>query len=426
MHIIFVVQSAPNPIGHGSNHRAYQVAHDLREVVGPENVTIFDYGAESRALSAAIPIESIARQQLSRLSSVWFERLRRLRQMGRERRNGWRGWLQERNRLLSLLLGGPAGDGPPGANRTLARYDNPRVLARYFEQVADLPRPLICVVRHSNFARLAWANRRLGIRTVACPANLEAFDVGVTHLNGRQREMYLTALNFGDELAALAACDARLFISRVECGLVNGLGFPSQYYPYRPVGAIRQAMVAIREERAGRPPTPGLFLMLGSGDHPTTGESFRWFLQEMRAQPLPDGVRIVVCGRKTDELLPRETLPPAVTVRGWVEQEELQHLLESVQGVLLPQRVGFGGLTRLAELSCAGVPGIVSTHATHAVQPMPPGFVAVGDSWCQWQDAIQQSLQHPPPSSSTETIYKQWEESQSHLWGTVLAQVMND
>lgn len=419
MHIIFVVQAAPNPVGHGSNHRAYQVAHDLRSIAGEDQVTIFDYGAEKRALATSRPFERFARQQATRVAPAWEGRLRRLRQYMRHLRIEGRGSTKEWRRLLGLVAGGPHSKGPPDANRTLERYNDPRVFGRYFDRVRTLPRPLVCVVRHSNFARLAWANRKLGIHTVACPANLEAFDVGVTDLDDSPRTIYLTALNFGDELRALAGCDARLFISRVEAGLVNGLGMPSHYYPYQPVGAVRQNMLEIRRLRANSAPQPGLFVMLGSADHPTTGVSFRWFLREGARNGFHVGARVVVCGRNTDQLF-GDAPPPGVELRGWVDQDELTRLLAIAQGVLLPQCIGFGGLTRLAELSCAGLPGIVSIHATHAVQPMPPGFVAVEDTWAAWRAGMEQLMDTSRPPSHAENAYAMWEAGQSIPWMQVL------
>jgi hypothetical protein len=414
MHVIFFVQAAPNPVGNGSNHRAYQVAHDLRTVAGEDQVTIFDYNAEMRAL-AAQPVERVARRQLSQLAPAWSGWLRRFR---RELHNG-RSMAREWLRQFTLVTGGPRGQGPPGANRTLDRYNDARVFARYFERVRTLPRPLVCVVRHSNFARLAWANRQLGISTIACPANLEAFDVGVTRLDGSARTLYLTALNFSDELRMLAACDARLFISRVETGLVNGLGMPAHYYPYRPVGAIRQTMLAIRQLRATVAPQPGLFVMLGSANHPTTGAAFRWFLQNATAYGLPAGARVIVCGRTTEGLAATQA-HPAIELRGWVDQDELNGLLAAAQGVLLPQHTGFGGLTRLAELSCAHIPGIVSTHATHAVQPMPPGFVTAEETWSAWQEGMRQLMQTRSAPDAMASLYAAWEAGQGHPWAQVL------
>ena len=424
MHVIFVVQAAPNSIGHGSNHRTYQIAYDLRQIVGAEQITVFDYGAEAQALTASRPVQRYARQKAAQLPVVWQTCLRELR---RRQHHLWltgRGRVQEWRRLLYLLAGGPSKNRPPGANRTLERYNDPRVLARYFELVRALPRPLVCVVKHSNFARLAWANRRLGIATVACPDNLEAFDVGVTGLNRHPRELYLTALNFGDELRALAACEALLFISRVETGLVNGLGLPSHYYPYRPVGAIRQNMLEIRGLRADVAPQSGLFIMMGSADHPTTAESFRWFLREAKQWGLPDGLRVIVCGRKANELLASDEIIRGIELRGWVDQAELTRLLAQAQGVLLPQRVGFGGLTRLAELSCAHVPGIVSAHATHAVSPLPPGFVAVEDTWAAWQEAIRRMMAPHAIDHQPEDSYESWEAGQEQVLPQVLAELM--
>ncbi len=422
MHVVFVVQSPPDSVGHGSNHRAYQVAHDLAQIAGEDGVTVFEYAAEAQAQTrdAERPAGRALRTRFAHLPLPWQERLRRVRMEFRNLRTGGRVLLREQRRLVSLFLGGPSGEEPPPANRTLRRYDDPRVLARYRDRVRSLPRPLVCVVRHSAFARLAWTNRSLGIPTVACPANLEALDQAETGPGCRRRALYRTVLDLGDELGALAACDARLFISRVETGLVNGLCFPSHYYPYRPVGAIRENMLAVRRRRLDGEPRPGLFVMPGSADHPTTKASFRRFLREAAEQGVPAGVRLVLCGRATESLTAGARIP-GVEARGWVPQHELHTLLASAQGALLPQETGFGGLTRLAELSCAIVPVLVSAHATHAVQPMPPGIQAVGDRWTDWLAGMRRLAEEPMDATIAAREYEAWEESQTAPLPRILA-----
>jgi hypothetical protein len=56
--------------------------------------------------------------------------------------------------------------------------------------------------------------------------------------------------------------------------------------------------------------------------------------------------------------------------------------------VLAPQRRGFGALTRMAEMACAGVPVLVSQHAAYALD-LPPGVVAVEDEWNAWWAALE-------------------------------------
>jgi hypothetical protein len=424
LHVIFVVQSAPSAVGHGSNHRAYQVAHDLGQIVGPERVMIFDYNTETRLAAQASAARTAVRGLADRSPGPLPAWLHRQRQSQREWGMRLRGWAQEQQRLLVLLAGRPGQDSLPGANRSLARHDDPRVLQRYLTRLQDLPRPAICVVRHSNFARLATANRRLGIPTLACPANLEALDVGAGEIDGQARQRYLAALNLADELRLLAACDERLFISRVEAGLVSGLGMSAGYYPYRPVGAIRQGCEKVRQARQRTPQEPGLLVMVGSADHPTTRQSFHWLLSEARRQGLPAGAHLVVCGRGSDSLLPPGDIPAGVELRGWVEQEEMERLLVRAQGALLPQRTGFGGLTRLAELSCAGVPALVSAHALHAVCPPPPGVIPIPDRWDAWRMAVESMLQAPVPPGWED--YQAWEAIQENPLPGVLANIAPD
>ncbi|MBK8048546.1 MAG: hypothetical protein IPK16_16370 [Anaerolineales bacterium] len=362
----------------------------------------------------------LARTQTMRLAPERRDRLLQLRRALHRWRTQGNGAWNEWRRLAGLTLGGPLGDHAPRANRTLVRYDDGRVIDRYFQRIRELPRPLVCVVKHSAFARIAWDNRRLGIPTVACPANLEALDVGAT-LEGRSdRAYYLTALNLGDELRALAACDARLFLSSVETGLVNGLGQPAHYYPYRPVGQLEAEMQRVRTARVHTMVDPQLLVMLGSAVHPTTGESFRWFLQEAQRNGLPEGIKLMLCGNGAEDLAQGGTLPQGVEARGWVDQAELMTLLSRTCGVILPQLIGFGGLTRLAELSCAGVPTLVSSHAARAVDPLPPGVIPVEDTWPAWRAGIEQLLVGPHSDLQQAGAYAAWAQQQANPWPAVL------
>ena len=63
-------------------------------------------------------------------------------------------------------------------------------------------------------------------------------------------------------------------------------------------------------------------------------------------------------------------------------------MLARVTAVVGPQHQGFGALTRVPELSCAGVPVLVSRSATYAQDP-PPGAVAVDDGWDAWCAAME-------------------------------------
>jgi glycosyltransferase involved in cell wall biosynthesis len=96
----------------------------------------------------------------------------------------------------------------------------------------------------------------------------------------------------------------------------------------------------------------------------------------------------VVAGLHTETLLPAGETLPDVEVRGWLEDDALHALLARVTAVVVPPHRGFGALTRMPELACAGVPLIVSRSATFA-QDAPPGAVVVEDRWDAWCAAME-------------------------------------
>ncbi|NIO21886.1 MAG: hypothetical protein GTN76_14435, partial [Candidatus Aenigmarchaeota archaeon] len=228
--------------------------------------------------------------------------------------------------------------------------------------------------------------------------------------------MLAEVVDFANEFHVLAQCAERLFISKVEAGLIGGLGLSAQYYPYRPVGLIRRRLEHTRRCRAKAQIERGLFLLLGSARHRSTRESFLWFVQQVQTHGLPNGARVIVGGLGTDSLLSPGVEVPGLEFRGWVQQDELDRVMMSARAVLMPQQVGFGSLTRLAELSCAGVPGIVSTHPTYAVD-VPPGIEVVSDEWGNWYRAMERLAKN---DQRITTGYSKWKRTQPRTLGTVI------
>ena len=159
--------------------------------------------------------------------------------------------------------------------------------------------------------------------------------------------------------------------------------------------------------------------MLGTGGHRSTWESFLWFVRSAQECGLPQGIRVVVSGRKTDQLLASGASVEGLELRGWLEQDELDKLLAQVQAVLVPQGSGFGALTRLPELSCAGIPAIVSRHPTYALDP-PPGIDIVDDDWDSWCSGMEQIAGTGMRCDPDE--YHRWEEDQVNPLEWVMGQ----
>ena len=85
----------------------------------------------------------------------------------------------------------------------------------------------------------------------------------------------------------------------------------------------------------------------------------------------------------------------------------------------MPQRVGFGALTRLSELSCAGIPCIVSRHPTYAVD-LPPGVEVVTDEWDTWYQAMERLVKD---DRRVITGYRIWEGAQPRVLDIVIGKM---
>lgn len=382
---IFVTQFVPSDIGHGGDHRAYQIFHDLELAVGKNNVVLMSFPrwAQERG-----PLRNYS-NLLTRIARDVVRRVAYYR--------------ENPARIMA------------NTDYTPKRFSIPEFLAHYRSMVKDINKPAICIIEHTGFAELICINSKCGIPTISSIANLEAFDTNTLE-NRYPPHMLPRVVDFANEFHILGQCDERLFISKVEAGLIGGLGLSAHYYPYVPVGSIRQHLEYIRRSRTKAQVKRGIFLLLGSAGHPTTRESFLWFVQQAKIHGLPNGVRVLVAGSKTDSLLSPGVEVPGLELRGWLQQDELNQLMTSVQAVLVPQRIGFGALTRIAELSCAGIPCIISKHPTYAVD-LPPGFEVVGDEWGAWYHAMERLLKGDLRISSG---YSTWERTQPRTLETVI------
>jgi hypothetical protein len=385
---IFVTQFVPRDVGQGGDHRAYQILFDLEKALGKNNVKLISFPQwvqENPPLRPNSNFVTYVAREVKRRFSYYRENPVRI--------------------LANTVY-------------TPTRFSISEFLAHYQQKMKDIPKPTVCIIEHTGFAELIRLNSQYGIPSVSCIQNLEAFDTASVE-DQFPRHMLPRVFDFANEFRVLAQCVERLFISKVETGLIGGLGLSAQYYPYVPVGLIRRRLEYIRRRRAETRIERGLFLLLGSAGHLSTRASFLWFMRQVQIHGLPDGVRIVVAGLKTDALLSPGIQVPGLEFRGWVQQDELDHLLMSTQGILMPQRVGFGALTRFSELSCAGIPGIVSMHPTYAVD-LPPGIEVVDDEWGAWYRAMERSIKD---DRRIITGYRKWERAQPRTLETVVGKM---
>jgi len=410
--VIFVTAVTPSPVGHGGQHRGYQILDELEELVGAGRVLLFTKEHMVKAMNGDGGLNARSGQ-----TGQATGRLQR--------------WAQYRAGTAKRIAQNPY----RLVQRTqFATGMHPIICNGYESEVRKLTKP-ICLLEHTEFGDLIAVNERLGIPTVSCTQNLDSFSqnfellsTSLTNVQDgksvskRKTGVYATAIDFANELQVLARCNERLFISKVETGLIRGFGITAQYYPYVPRGAIRNRQLLIRKRREETGREAGLFVIVGTAKYGPIKSSCEWFIDNVRRHGLPEGVRVLVAGAGTDELLkPGESIP-GLECKGWIEQQELDDLLTRASAVLVPQRFGFGAPTRLAELSCAGIRVIGDHHPTYAIDP-PPGFSAVDSSWTSWHRKIEELKNNDNDFGIEE--YERWEAEQEKPLREVIGRLLN-
>jgi hypothetical protein len=372
--IVFVARPLPSDIGPGGKHRTYQIEHDLKAGFGADQVhtlSLMGWRARHAGATASSARPTLASRAVRRISDC-----------------------------LENPLGVFHGTGYS------SRAFSPRGFVRQYQALLErLPRPIVTVIDDARFAGIVAVAREFNVPVIAITQNLESLDLAAADAHGSWG-LRTHLVDFANELGLLQRCAGRMFISKVETGLVGGLGLEAEHYPYLPVGAIRTRLEAIRHARLQGEQEPGLFLLLGSAMHGTTRRAFDWFLAQARSHGLPPGARLLLAGMDTDTLDLRGTT--GIEALGWVSQPDLDRLLTLAQAVVVPQFSGFGSVTRLVELACAGVPSLTSAHPTWAID-VPPGVHVLGDAWPQWH-ALLHDLARSPQQAAWD--YPAWEATQ--------------
>lgn len=374
--IVFVARPLPSDIGPGGKHRTYQIEHDLKVAFGADQVhtlSLMDWRARHAGLKASSARPTLASKAVRRISDC-----------------------------LENPLGIFHGTGYS------SRAFSPRGFVREYRTLLErLPRPIITVIDDARFAGVVDVAREFDVPVIAITHNLESLDLAAADAH-TSWGLRAHLVDFANELDLLRRCAGRMFISKVETGLVGGLGLEAEHYPYLPVGAIRTRLEAIRHARLQAEQEPGLFLLLGSAMHGTTHHAFERFLEQARSHGLPTGIRLVLAGADTDTLDLRGT--SGIEALGWVSQPDLDRLLSLARAVVVPQFSGFGSVTRLVELSCAGVPSLTPAHPTWAIE-VPPGVNVLGNAWPEWHDMLHDLARSP---RQTAWDYPAWEATQPH------------
>lgn len=376
MTVVFVTRSRPAPIGTGDQHRAFQIRHDLKSRLAPECLKV--------------------------ISLATWRDIRERRRGGSLRLLDWSARVVAR---AARVLEDPYGLG--SAQGACIDY-LPRSFVEEYRRHLDVFRNVrLAVVDDWRLVGLMQVNAPRGIPSIVLPHNLESLD----HVAGELGELFgcrRMARSLRQEIEGLRRFDGRLFISKVESALVSGLGIKSQYYPYLPMGRLRERLFGVRRRRATNATDRDIVVVLGSLHHATALRGTVALLEELSDRQISCGLHIVVVGRGSERLTHFERHIPGLSVLGWVGQEALDRLIEQTVVALAPVFTGFGALTRVAELSCAGVPVITSHHVIHAMDP-PPGIL-MGSSPEKLVDILLDTLASRDVPSQQD--YALWEHDQ--------------
>jgi hypothetical protein len=400
----FVSYRAATVEGDGGNHRTYQILRDLQAEFGcdgVEHVALEEWAGRSEswqeptrgALSRLRLLAPRVRQRMSRMTENPYNLLTR------------DGWSRSRSQKAEF-----------GTRGVLPRVFGDQYVDRVLRRGVS-----ISVVDHPLFDQIRQLNARAGVPTIITSHNLESLDVGRVRFASRVATQR-AGVDFANELWSLSQFDARLAISRVEAAVMNGVGLSCEFYPYLPTGEVGARLRTLALERRRREPRPDLFLLMGTAFHAPTRRSLEWFIQHAVREGLPDSARVVVVGSHVDELAPRHHKVPGLEIGGRVSDRELAELLVQAGTALVPQRMGFGALTRIPELACAGVPSLVFPHAGAALDLPPGAHVLDDDRWCTLVEGMRTAMEGHPSTLEPDE-YCAWEARQARPLSPTLRQL---
>lgn len=177
----------------------------------------------------------------------------------------------------------------------------------------------------------------------------------------------------------------------MENAFLKSLGGASGYLPYYPIG---EAEVYLRTIRHARRPEAGLFVICGGGNSQNT-MALEDFLRRLRDNHIPTGSRIAITGHAEGARIRAAHLGKKVEFLGHLPDKEFQTLLARAHFVLIPQICGFGCMTRVPDMHCAGIPVIASSIVANGTGELP-GATYIKDTPEAWPSALSDAMTKPP------------------------------
>jgi hypothetical protein len=358
MRVLFLSQATPGPMSGGGPRRSHQLWHELNECFGAENVVLASAG--EFVLPYAVPPG-----RLQKLFSMVSSKIR-------------------------------------GGTKTLSRFENPgpATTVQNYRRLVESSKPDVVLVESADVHYLAEINNDYGLKTVSAPWSLEALTNKLVHLitafrrpvcdteiSGRVADAFR---HLAEDLLSGAKCEKIWALSRLECGFLKGVGLPSAYLPYYPVGDAELYLERIRLQRS---PRHGTFLICG-GSITQNAVGLQHFLQQLQPADVPSGAKIVIVGMRELPAQWISHLNDEVEFRGYLSDEDFCSLLSQSQAVLIPQNCGFGCMTRVADSLRAGVPVIADAMVGNGMGDIP-GLTLVEDSQGSWSAALHAAMIEP-------------------------------
>lgn len=231
-----------------------------------------------------------------------------------------------------------------------------------------------CIAQKANF------------KIIAVPHNIESLVPGNRNFFTNQ----VLPKNFEDEIKYLSNSNAVFCISREEQWLLRLYNIEADFLPYYPPEKIFSSLLKLRESKNILQNKK--FLVIGSAINPPTRIGMIEQIQWLKKVSKKINFEVDIAGYGT-ELLKEYCEHPNFTFHGTVDSHKLNTLLKNTKAVLVHQRAGVGGLTRIPEMIIAGIPVIANGNACRSTFGYPGVYCY--DSQSELAELMSKQLDSP-------------------------------
>ncbi len=378
--IIYITGFPETTIGHGGANRSHQVASDLRSAFPEEEFEVFCW--------SDLPGRASLDNQ--------YTPPKLAKRLIRQVRNATKQWLSsDQASVLADKISMSKFNGLPGKD-----YYEYFLKSRSHQKI-------LSVVSGAQFTDALEVNHRLRIPTILCPQNLDSLAAHACREKSNDR-ISSACNSLCTELSEYSKAHLTLAISKVEFSLLKGLDLKVEFYPYRPSGLVRKALLDIRARRDNTTRQSKEFILLGTAEWGPSAHGLISALDTIRKSPNPNA-KFIVAGQGTEKLMQPDDAKLGITFTGRLDDDQYIRTLAIVSGAIVPVTVGFGAITRLADFSCAGLPVITTELAANGVN-LPPGICIA-----KRMEDISDPLRLLPPAPSMDE-YIEWERGNAPNW----------